>query len=313
MADPERIQKTVPEGTGPVRLDRALADLLPQFSRVQLTRWIREGRVRVDGRELKPSEKVAAGQVIELEAPPAEPRAARPEAIDLKILHEDDWLIVLDKPAGLTVHPAPGHAGGTLVNALLNHTSKLSSVAGPEKPGIVHRLDKDTSGLMVVAKDNETHLDLSRQFSQRKVDRVYWAAVRGVIQPEEGTIRAALARDPANRKRITVRPGGREAITHYRVLERFRGATAVELTLETGRTHQLRVHMKHLGHPVLGDTHYGVMTAAKGAGQVRFGRQALHASQLSFDHPGLKRRMSFTSELPADLVRTVEWLRQASA
>ncbi len=288
------IHHVVPPDTPSQRLDRYLTTVVPKTSRAFLQRLIEEDRVRVNDRVVKASHRVSPGEKLWVEIPPPEPMELQPEAIPLSIIYEDEWLLIVDKPAGLVVHPAPGHSGGTLVNALLAHAKQLSTLAGPFKPGIVHRLDKDTSGLLVVAKDDHTHRKLARQFANREVRRVYLAWVKGAVTQEEGTIEAPIGRHPVNRQRMAVRyEASREAITRYRVLKRFPTKTLLELTPQTGRTHQLRVHLAHLGHPILGDSRYGI----KGD----FPRQALHAHRLGFHHPGKEIWLEFTSLPPADL------------
>ena len=253
-------------------------------------------------RLLKSSHRVSAGEEYVIEVPPASLPELKPERIPLEILHEDDYLMVIDKPAGMVVHPGAGHASGTLVNALLGHASKLSRRGGAERLGLVHRLDKDTSGLLVVAKDDATHQALADQFAGRSVLRIYLAAVRGVVRRDEGTVEAPIGRHPQERKRMAVRYGqGRDSVTRYRVLERLPNATLLELKPETGRMHQLRVHLAHLGHPILGDAEYGVRAG--------FSRQALHAHRLGFRHPGAEQWVEFVSPLPADLKRQIDRLR----
>lgn len=270
-------------------------------SRAQIQRMIKEGKVSVNDRTEKPSYRVSSGDRLRVEPPEAGEISLQAEAIPLSIVHEDDCLLIVDKPAGLVTHPAPGHPGGTLVNALLGHATRLSNVAGPFKPGIVHRLDKDTSGLLVVAKDDQTHRHLARQFAERKVHRIYLACVQGLVQQQTGTINAPIGRHPVNRQRMSVRTtGSREAITRYRVKKRFPKATLLELEPQTGRTHQLRVHLAHLGHPILGDARYGV------AGH--FPRQALHAHRLGFEHPRTGRWVEFVSPLPEDFKNGMEKL-----
>ena len=253
-------------------------------------------------RPLKASHPVAHGEHYVIEIPPASLPELKAERIPLDIVHEDDFLMVIDKPAGMVVHPGAGHSSGTLVNALLGHASKLARRGGPERLGLVHRLDKDTSGLMVVAKDDRTHLDISSQFEGRTVLRVYLAVVRGVVQ-KDGAVEAPIGRHPQERKKMAVRyGGGRDSVTRYKVLERFPKATLLELKLETGRMHQIRVHLAHLGHPILGDAEYGVVGG--------FSRQALHAHRLGFRHPGIKQWVEFVSPLPADLKRQMDKLRK---
>ncbi len=298
----ELFRHRVPPESRPDRLDRYLAHTVPGLSRSKVQKLIVDGKARVNGRPLRrPSYMVSAGDELSLEVPPPEPSEIKPQKMPLNILHEDDWLLVLDKPAGLVVHPGAGHAEGTLVNALLAHGPKLSRMGGAVKPGLVHRLDKDTSGIMVVAKDDATHWNLSRQFAGRSVLRVYQAVVRGRMEHDEGTIDAPIGRHPVHRKKMAVRHDSeRDAVTKYKVLKRFKQATLVELYPQTGRTHQLRVHLASIGHPILGDTEYGVAGG--------FSRQALPAHRLGFVHPGIEQRVEFVSPLPRDLERQISRL-----
>ena len=317
----------VPADATPLRLDKALASAFPDLSRARLQALVKGGHVSRDGETLlDPSAKVAAGAVlglVEPEAAPAEPVA---EAFALAIVHEDDDLVVLDKPAGLVVHPAPGHEGGTLVNGLLAHCgASLSGIGGVRRPGIVHRLDKDTSGLMVVAKNDLAHRGLTEQFADHgrtgPLERAYLALAWGVPQPRQGIIDAPLARSTRNREKIAVTRGGegRHAVTHYRVEESFSGdeAALVRCRLETGRTHQIRVHLSHRGHPLLGDAVYGGAFRTKAArlpeaaraALTALGRQALHATLLGFAHPRDGRTMRFESPPPEDLAALLSALR----
>lgn len=295
------IKHTVPPGTPPERLDRYLTRLLPDLSRTRIHRLIREGHVRLGQSPLKAAHPVRVGEALLIE-PPEQPACDLvPASIPLTVLHEDDQLLVVDKPAGLVVHPAPGHPSGTLVNALLGRQTPLSSVAGPFKPGIVHRLDKDTSGLLVVAKTDAAHRALAGQFAAGEVKRVYLAVVQGRVEQDEGTIEAPIGRHPIRRQKMAVRyDSPRRALTRYRVRRRFQTATWLELFPQTGRTHQLRVHLKHLGHPLLGDARYGV--------QGGFPRQALHAHRLGLRHPGAGKWVEFESPLPTDLSCLIEQL-----
>ena len=291
---PRLIQHAVRPGADPQRLDRYLTTIVPDSSRAQIQKLIGRGLVRVNGKRVKSSHRISPGEQVAVEIPAPVLPDLKPEPIPLKIVYEDKHLLVVDKPAGLVVHPAPGHPSGTLVNALLGRGGSLSSLAGSFKPGIVHRLDKETSGLLLVAKDDSTHRQLSQQFTDRKVEKVYLAVVRGVVERDEGTIDAPIGRHPIHRQQMAVRADApRQAQTRYRVLKRFKGATLLELFPKTGRTHQLRVHLKYLGHPVLGDARYGV--------RGRFPRMALHAHRLGFNHPQRHRWMEFISPFPKDL------------
>jgi len=287
-----------------MRLDQALARMLPQHSRSRLQAWVRAGKVRVDERAAAPRMRVWGGEGI-LVMPEPEPAQAarRPEPIALEVIYEDDVLLVLDKPAGLVVHPGAGNPSGTLLNALLYHAPQL---AGLPRAGIVHRLDKDTSGLLVVARTLEAQTDLVRQLQARTVKRRYLAVVLGAPAPR-GVVDAALGRHPTHRTRMAVVAGGRSARTHYRVLERFADASLVECALETGRTHQIRVHMASIGHPLLGDPVYGPRRSW-GEG---FSRQALHAWRLALRHPASGRLMQWECAPPADLRELIERLRAA--
>ena len=316
------------------RLDRLLALRLEGLSRARLQALIRAGSVTRNGLAVgDPSLAVKAGERYLVEVPPPEPAEPEGEAIALAIVYEDAELVVVDKPAGLAVHPGPGHASGTLVNALIAHCgASLSGIGGVKRPGIVHRLDKDTSGLMVAAKTDRAHQGLARQFAAHgrdgRLERAYRAIVWGAPERVRGTVEAALARSAANRTRIAVvRAGsGRRAVTHYEVLERLPAAgsakarpvaSLLRLSLETGRTHQIRVHMSHIGHPLLGDATYGAGFKASArqlgpearAALAALGRQALHAAELGFVHPVSGRRLVFTSALPPDMARLLAALR----
>jgi 23S rRNA pseudouridine1911/1915/1917 synthase len=279
------------------RLDRFLAQALPAFSRARLQTLIRENFVTVNGKPARPRDPVRARTVVEVREPEVTKIDAQPESIPLDILFEDDDLLVLNKPAGLVVHPGAGHQQHTLVNALLAHCKNLSVIGGEERPGIVHRLDKETSGVLVIAKNDATHRDLSKQFAERTTGKTYLALVAGTPRQKSGTIDAAIARHPVHRQRMSIaRRGGRPAKTDYRVLESNGDVSLVECTIHTGRTHQIRVHLHHLGHPVFGDKVYG----GKRAGN--FPRQMLHAWKLSFRHPRTGETMSFTASVPKDFV-----------
>jgi 23S rRNA pseudouridine1911/1915/1917 synthase len=294
------------------RLDQFLAKKGLPHSRSQLTRRIEAGEVRIGGQAiLRPGRKVRAGERVEITLAPPEPVEDRPEDIPLAILHEDAHLVVIDKPAGMVVHPATSHERGTLVNALLHHLGdSLPGVGGERRPGIVHRLDKDTSGVMVVAKDEPTLVALQVLFAAHDLERRYLALVEGVVA-EQGSFRTSYGRDPRDRKKFTSRSGARRAVTHWKVVERLRGATLVEARLETGRTHQIRVHFKDAGHPVLGDTTYARPPRDARLREVAraLGRQALHARLLGIKHPATGRYVEWRSEPPADMQRALAALR----
>lgn len=295
-----------------MRLDRAIADQLPSLSRERLKLLIRSGALTDGGGKpvRDPAAKVAGNERLTLAVPEPEPAHNEPQAIDLRIVYEDEHLLVVDKPAGLVVHPAAGNRDGTLVNALLHHCrGSLSGIGGVARPGIVHRIDKDTSGRLVVAKNDVAHEGLARQFAAHRVERRYRAIVAGLPAVPGGTIDAPLARSPHDRKKIAIVPPaaadgrGKRAVTHWRLIEPLREAALVECRLETGRTHQVRVHMAAVGHPLLGDPVYGRsgrdhrrLLAALG-----FARQALHAALLGFTHPVNGLQLTFESPIPADM------------
>jgi len=296
------------------RLDTWLRQKLPALSRGAIQRLIEEGHVRVNGKPVKSTHTPRAGDRVEVEFPEAKPAEAQPEAIPLQILYEDEALLVVNKPAGLVVHPASGHESRTLVNALLHHCQgRLSGIGGVARPGIVHRLDKDTSGCMVVAKNDDTHLALSAQFASRKVEKTYQAIVCGEMARDRGEIRAAIARHSSHRKCMAVdEEFGREAHTTYRVIERLRGATLAEALLHTGRTHQIRVHFKFLGYTLVGDQTYGHRQNVRleELTEYRAPRQMLHAYHLTFFHPRSGKRLRFDAELPEDFNDALAILRE---
>jgi len=322
---------TVAGDEGSVRLDRVLAVRLPELSRSRLKALILAGRISLrDAPILDPAYHVASGDTITIRVPPPVSPDPEPENIPLDIIHEDNDLIVIDKPKGLVVHPAAGHESGTLVNALIAHCgASLSGIGGVKRPGIVHRLDKDTTGLMVVAKNDHAHASLSAQFADHgrtgALRRGYMAFVWGVPNRYHGTIDAPIDRHPHAREKMAVRPNGREAITHWETVDSFNGrdgkpiAALLACQLETGRTHQIRVHLSHIGHPLLGDTVYGPGFKTK-ANNLRpraravlegLGRQALHAYLLTLEHPRTGEILEWTSDLPADLAALQEALRAA--
>ena len=285
------------------RLDLFLAQHCTDLSRSQVQRLIEGGYVTVNGRAARSAWKPQPGQVISLTIPPPEPVEVIPQEMPLNIAYEDDDILVVDKPPGLTVHPAPGHSHSTLVNALLAYCTDLQGIGGILRPGIVHRLDKDTSGLMVVAKNQKAHATLSRQFKERSIKKGYVALVRGSLESRDGIIEAPIGRDPKNRKRMAVVDGGKEARTGYRVREYLEGFTLVQAFPETGRTHQIRVHFASIGHPVAGDAIYGPKTPG-------LERQFLHAHLLGFRLPGTEEYVEFISELPPDLSDFLQMLRE---
>lgn len=285
------------------RLDSFIARRQPELSRSRIRQLIDEGLVSVDGKHGKPSAKVMNGSVVSVSVPPPVAMELEPEEIPLTIIYEDENVIVVDKPAGLTVHPAPGHPRGTLVNALLAACPDLRGIGGTLRPGIVHRLDKDTSGLIVVAKNDRANRALQAQLKEREVKKTYIALVRGVPQPREGTIEAPIGRNPKNRKKMAVVANGRDAQTKYRVVEVLGDGeySLVEAQPISGRTHQIRVHLAALNHPIVGDATYGKKSEF-------VDRQFLHASKLDFAMPVSQRRIEFESPLPADLRRALQRL-----
>jgi 23S rRNA pseudouridine1911/1915/1917 synthase len=298
--------ESVPRELGGLRLDQALARLFPQYSRNRLQAWLKAGHITIEGRTLAADEQVAGGEKIMLR-PPSAPDAGEPRAqrMPLKVLFEDAELIVIDKPAGLVVHPGAGQPDRTLLNALLAHAPALAAVP---RAGIVHRLDKDTSGLIVVAKSVTAQANLVRQLAARTVRRVYLAVVEG-DPPASGVIDAPVGRDARVRTRMAVTHRGKSARTGYRVIERYGRAALVECRLETGRTHQIRVHFQHLRHPLVGDSTY--RRGSRHA--IAFPRQALHAAELALVHPSSEKLMSWKSPLPRDMKRLIETLRRDRA
>jgi 23S rRNA pseudouridine1911/1915/1917 synthase len=294
--------ESVPAALGGLRLDQALVRIFPQYSRNRLQAWLKSGHITIDGKRLAPNQAVTGGERIALR-PPRVPDAAAPQAqrMPLKVVFEDAELIVIDKPAGLVVHPGAGQPDRTLLNALLAHAPALGAVP---RAGIVHRLDKDTSGLLVVAKTVSAQADLAGQLADRSMRRVYLAVVQG-DPPASGTIDAPLGRDVRSRTRMAVTQRGKPARTGYRVLERYGHAALVECRLETGRTHQIRVHFQHIRHPLVGDETYRRGTRHG----LAFARQALHAAELSLRHPRTRETVSWRSPLPRDMKRLVESLR----
>jgi 23S rRNA pseudouridine1911/1915/1917 synthase len=296
-----RSQFVVSKVEAKLRLDRFLAKQLPEYSRSRLQQLIRAGFVRLNGATTRPRQPVRNGDEIELTEPPLQKIANQPEPIPLEILFEDNDLIVLNKPAGLVVHPGAGHQQHTLVNALLSHCTTLSGIGGKERPGIVHRLDKETSGCLVVAKNDATHRELSRQFGERTVEKIYLALVAGKFREQTGVIEEKIGRHPVHRQRMSVGAShGRAAKTEYRLLRSGEHASLVECRLHSGRTHQIRVHLHHIGHPVLGDKVYGARRAKD------FPRQMLHAWKLGFRHPDTGKWKNFEAPLPDDFATALK-------
>jgi len=298
------VEAEVPATLAGERLDKALARLFPQYSRNRLQVWLREGRLRVDGGRAQPDRRVAGGERVRLEPPPPETPVPRAQPIPLVVVYEDAHMLVVDKPAGLVVHPGAGVSDGTLMNALLAHAPACAAVP---RAGIVHRLDRDTSGLLVVAKTVSAQAALARQLAERTLERVYLAVVYG-DPPAAGLVDAPIGRDARARTRMAVTRRGREARTRYRVLERYGRAALVECRLQTGRTHQIRVHFQHIRHPLVGDPVYGRYRRHA----IPFPRQALHAAELALTHPQSGARLRWRSPLPADLRRLIATLRRGA-
>lgn len=287
------------------RLDKVVAETVPDLSRAAAQRLIKDGQVTVNGRTSKPSYRVEAGDTVVVHVPVETPPEIAPEEISLDVIYEDDYLLVLNKPAGMVVHPAYGHQSGTLVNAVLAHCPQTRDIGGPERAGIVHRLDKDTSGLIIVAKSEAAHAALQRQFKRRQVTKTYLALVEGHPDPRQGLIDAPIGRDKRQRKQMAIVRGGREARTAYRVIELFDNHSLVELRPETGRTHQLRVHLAWLGYPVVGDHVYGYRKQ-----RLLKHRHFLHAHKLELTHPVTSASLSLTAPLPQDLTELLRRLRR---
>lgn len=298
----EKKEFKVDENKG--RIDKYLTDRLKDFSRSKIQGLIADGLVLVNNEEIKANYKVEAGDKILVTIPEPETVDIKAENIPLDILYEDEDLVIVNKPQGMVVHPGAGNPDGTLVNALLYHIDDLSGINGEIRPGIVHRLDKETSGLLIVAKNDTAHVKLSEQLQNRTVKRTYWAIVHNQIPHEQGTIDAPIGRDPHDRQKFTVIKEGKEAVTHFKVLEHFNKYTLVEVSLETGRTHQIRVHFQYIQHPVAGDETYGPKKTLQGNGQF------LHARALEFVHPRTNEVMRFEADVPEVFQKALEELRQ---
>jgi 23S rRNA pseudouridine1911/1915/1917 synthase len=306
---------TVPDDSAGARLDHFLVSVLGGLSRSNVQRLIKDGHVQVAGRAGKPNQPVRTGQEIAVDVPEPSDATPQAEALPLPILYQDADVIVVDKPAGMVVHPAAGHAGGTLVNALLHHVHDLSGIGGEKRPGIVHRLDRGTSGLMVVAKNDVAHEELARQFQDREVEKEYLALVWGIVDAHR-RIDAPIGRDPADRKKMSTRARrSREAVTRIVRAEKFKAVTMVQVAIHTGRTHQIRVHLSAIGHPIVGDATYGGVRR-RVPGDLRavthLDRPFLHAAHLIFKHPADGRRMEFMSDLPTDLQKVIDELRASN-
>ena len=287
------------------RLDKLISEQLPELTRSAVQHLIQDGCVTIAGKPVKKNTRASAGDVITVELPEPREVEIEPENIPLDIVYEDEDIIVVNKPKGMVVHPAPGNWSGTLVNALMYHCGdSLSGINGEIRPGIVHRIDKDTSGLLVVAKNDRAHQSLAEQIKVHSAGRRYFAVVYGTPREQKGTVNAPIARHPVDRKKMAVLAGGREAITHYEVLEQYAGYSYLTFLLETGRTHQIRVHMAHIGHPIIGDPLYG---PAKDKWKLQ--GQCLHAGELTLTHPATGERMTFQAPLPAYFTTVLQKLR----
>ena len=295
-------QYKVTENDQSKRIDKLLTEVIDDASRSQIQGWVKDDVVLIDGKPVKSNHKVQEGETITWYIPEPEPMDILPENIPIDIVYEDEDVIVVNKPSGMVIHPSAGHSSGTLVNALLYHVNDLSGINGVERPGIVHRIDKDTSGLLMVAKNDLAHKSLAEQLSKKTVERKYEAIVHGEIPHEYGTIDAPIGRDPKDRQKMAVVDDGREAVTHFRVLRHFADFTLVECTLETGRTHQIRVHMRYISHPLAGDPKYGPRKTLDLNGQ------ALHAKSLGFEHPRTGEWKKFEVEAPKDFAETLSYL-----
>ncbi|MFJ7980407.1 RluA family pseudouridine synthase [Lysinibacillus xylanilyticus] len=298
-----QVSYTMEEQQQGERIDKALSGVQSEWSRTQIGNWITEGIVKVNGETVKAKYKVKVGDIVEIDVPEAEPLDVIAENLDLDIVYEDADVLVVNKPKGMVVHPAPGHMTGTLVNGLMYHCKDLSGINGVMRPGIVHRIDKDTSGLLMVAKNDAAHESLVNQLVNKTVTRKYTALVHGHIAHDKGTIDAPIGRDQKDRQKQAVVDKGKHAVTHFQVIERFGEYTLVECRLETGRTHQIRVHMNYIGFQLVGDPKYGPKKT------IDFGGQVLHAGVLGFDHPTSGEYLQFEAPIPADYEQLLNDLR----
>ncbi|TDL72609.1 RluA family pseudouridine synthase [Rhodococcus qingshengii] len=299
----EKMEHTILEQQKGDRIDKVISTLDEEWSRTQVQQWIKDGNVLVNGQKIKTNYKCSLNDEIEISIPDPELLDVIPEEMDLEVYFEDKDVLVVNKPSGMVVHPAPGHLTGTLVNGLMAHCKDLSGINGVLRPGIVHRIDKDTSGLLMVAKNDMAHEKLVNQLVEKTVTRKYKAIVHGVIPHDFGTIDAPLGRDTRDRQSMTVVDNGKHAVTHFQVIERFKDFTFVECQLETGRTHQIRVHMKYIGYPLAGDPKYGPKKTLDINGQ------ALHAGVLGFNHPRTDEYLEFEAPLPVEFEEVLEQLR----
>ncbi|MEH6905045.1 RluA family pseudouridine synthase [Neobacillus drentensis] len=299
----EKMEHTILEEQKGDRIDKVISNLDPEWSRTQVQQWIKEGNILVNGQQIKTNYKCSTNDQIVITIPDPEELDVLPEDLNLQIYYEDKDVLVVNKPRGMVVHPAPGHISGTLVNGLMYHCKDLSGINGVLRPGIVHRIDKDTTGLLMVAKNDMAHESLVNQLVAKTVTRKYKAIVHGVIPHDFGTVDAPLGRDTKDRQSMTVVDHGKHAVTHFHVIERFKDFTFVECQLETGRTHQIRVHMKYIGYPLAGDPKYGPKKTLEIEGQ------ALHAGVLGFNHPRTNEYLEFEAPLPEDMEMLLTQLR----
>jgi 23S rRNA pseudouridine1911/1915/1917 synthase len=299
----QKVEHTVLDHESSERIDKVISNLNSEWSRTQAQQWIKAGHVLVNDQPIKTNFKCSLNDVIEITIPDPEVLDVLPEEMELDIYYEDSDVIVVNKPKGMVVHPAAGHVTGTLVNGLMAHCKDLSGINGVLRPGIVHRIDKDTSGLLMVAKNDKAHESLVNQLVEKTVTRKYLAIVHGNIAHDYGTIDAPIGRDPKDRQSMTVVDNGKHAVTHFHVLERFKDFTFVECRLETGRTHQIRVHMKYIGYPLAGDPKYGPRKT------IDFGGQVLHAAVLGFNHPSTNEYLEFEAPLPNKYKQLLEKLQ----
>jgi 23S rRNA pseudouridine1911/1915/1917 synthase len=303
----EQVTYTVNEKQHLERIDKLLSTMNEQWSRSQVQQWIKDDLVNVNGQAIKGNYKCKTGDEISITIPDPEPLDVVPEEMNLDVYYEDSDVLVVNKPRGMVVHPAPGHTSGTLVNGLMAHCKDLSGINGVMRPGIVHRIDKDTSGLLMIAKNDVAHESLVNQLVHKTVTRRYKAIVHGVIPHDKGTIDAPIGRDEKDRQSMTVtEKNSKDAVTHFQVIERLKDFTFVECQLETGRTHQIRVHMKYIGYPLAGDPKYGPKKTIELEGQ------ALHAGILGFDHPRTHEYLEFEAPIPSEFEEVLDWLRKRS-